>query len=657
MQAPSPPSDTTPQRCHQIETLLMELSARFVNLPSHQVDGEIENAQRRICDHLDLDRSSLWQQCDPDPTLLMMTHVFQRTTVWTPADKVYANAMFPWFTEKLNREETVILSTLDDLPPEAWKDRDALQKNNTHSAVVVPMPLQDGRVGALTFASSKERDGWPEDIVKRLRLIAEIFANAITRAAADTALRESKARLQLAVESGQVGLWVMTPSAGHVWASDRLREMFGFAPEITLDYGNFSDTIHTEDREGVDEAVQQALNERGEFHSDFRVVHPDGQTRWISAHGRACCDDNGDLCRLMGASIDVTERMQMEKRLLQSFEEIDHLRNQLQQQNLYLKQEVEQLQGRNRIIGQSHPLKRVLLQAKTVAPLDSTVLLLGETGTGKELIASAIHEMSPRANQPMIRVNCSAMPASLIESELFGREVGAYTGALSRQVGRFELANGSTLLLDEIGELSIEIQVKLLRVLEEKTIQRLGSSETIPVDVRIITATNRDLKAAVDDQTFRQDLYYRLNVFPITVPPLRQRHQDIPAMVCAFVDEFNRVFSKSVLSVSQDSMDKLQQYDWPGNVRELRNVVERAMIMATGPTLSIHVPTQEMDDPTLPLTLKQAEHDHVRRVLELAGWRVRGKDGAAEILGVRPTTLESRMAKLGIRRPDANDTK
>jgi formate hydrogenlyase transcriptional activator len=287
-----------------------------------------------------------------------------------------------------------------------------------------------------------------------------------------------------------------------------------------------------------------------------------------------------------------------------------------------------------------------------VAPTPSTVLLLGETGSGKDVFAQAIHDLSPRHQRPMIRVNCAAIPAALIESELFGRERGAYTGALSRQLGRFEAADQSTLFLDEIGELPADVQVKLLRVLQEHVIERLGDPRPIKVDVRIIAATNRNLERAVENNTFREDLYYRLNVFPIEVPPLRERLDDIPSLVWTFVDEFSKSFGKTINSIPKDTMRELQSHSWPGNIRELRNVVERAVIVAKGPRLTISLPRSAPARPYQEAqTLEELEVVHIRTVLEAAHWRVRGPGGAAERLGLKPTTLESRMTRFGIKRP------
>ncbi|BCS30889.2 hypothetical protein TBR22_A00900 [Luteitalea sp. TBR-22] len=307
--------------------------------------------------------------------------------------------------------------------------------------------------------------------------------------------------------------------------------------------------------------------------------------------------------------------------------------------------------GASRIIGQSAVAQRVVNQARQVAATDSTVLLLGETGTGKELFATAIHEQSARRGRAMVRVNCGAIPATLIECELFGREKGAFTGALARQVGRFELADTSTIFLDEIGDLPHDVQVKLLRVLEERTIERLGSSRPIAVDTRIIAATHRNLEQRVQAGLFREDLYYRLNVFPIHVPPLRERTEDVPALVWHMVEEFSRAFGKRIDAIDQDCLAALQQYHWPGNLRELRNLVERAMIVATGRRLTIPLPAVTPTTPRRSARLVDVERAHIHSVLESARWRIRGAGGAAERLALKPTTLETRMARLGLRRP------
>ena len=331
--------------------------------------------------------------------------------------------------------------------------------------------------------------------------------------------------------------------------------------------------------------------------------------------------------------------------------EVERLRDQLPAENVYLRRETQERLATGIIVGRSPTIRHVLDQIRQVASTDSTVLLLGETGTGKELFATQIHQLSARHGRAMVRVNCSAIPATLIESELYGREKGAYTGALARQVGRFELADHSTIFLDEIGELPSEVQVKLLRVIEERQIERLGSPKAIRVNTRIIVATHRDLEQRIADGTFREDLFYRLNVFPIQVPPLRERAEDIPLLVWLFVDEFSKTFGKRIDEISRDNMATLQQYSWPGNIRELRNVVERAMIVATGPRLSLALPTPNTPAAKRSDKLADVEKEHIRSVLESTGWRIRGTGGAADQLGLRPTTLETRLAKHGLKRP------
>ncbi|MEN8692930.1 MAG: sigma-54 dependent transcriptional regulator [Desulfobacterales bacterium] len=331
--------------------------------------------------------------------------------------------------------------------------------------------------------------------------------------------------------------------------------------------------------------------------------------------------------------------------------EIMNLKNQIEQENIYLRKEIEVKHQHEEIIGNSEPLRKMLSSVEQVANTESTVLILGETGTGKELLARAIHNLSPCKDRQMITLNCAALPATLLESELFGREKGAYTGAMTRQVGRFEIADGSTFFLDEIGEMPLEVQAKLLRVLQEGQFERLGNPETIRVNVRIIASTNRDLATSVAEGRFREDLYYRLNVFSITVPPLRDRIEDIPLLVWAFIKEFEKPMGKAIEKIPQKNMAALQRYPWPGNIRELKNVIENAMIISNDrilkPTPLAGLSLNLQKD----LKLEAVERNHIIDVLNKTSWRVSGQKGAADLLGLKPTTLESRMKKLGITRP------
>jgi PAS domain S-box-containing protein len=352
--------------------------------------------------------------------------------------------------------------------------------------------------------------------------------------------------------------------------------------------------------------------------------------------------------------LEIEVRKQAEESLFESLKEVKELKKQLCEENLYLREEISLIHSHKDIVGNSDVIRTVLKQLEQVAPTDSTVLIQGETGTGKELLAHAIHGLSSRKGRLMIKVNCAALPPTLIESELFGREKGAFTGALSKQLGRFELADASTIFLDEINTLPMELQAKLLRVLESGEFERLGSSRTVKVDVRIISATNSDLARMVSEGRFREDLYYRLNVFQITVPPLRERREDILPLVWAFVRELSKRMGKRIESIPQKDVEALQAYPWPGNVRELRNVVERAMIITTESVLHVDAPKIAQSGAGHPMTLEEAEKRHIVEALNRTGWQVSGKDGAAEILGINAKTLESKMQRLGIDKSQKN---
>jgi PAS domain S-box-containing protein len=360
--------------------------------------------------------------------------------------------------------------------------------------------------------------------------------------------------------------------------------------------------------------------------------------------------------RALQKSHDKLEQQVEERtvKLRTALHEIKEMKDKLEAENIYFRRENKMKHQFENIIGQSDGLKYVLYRAQQVAPGNTTILILGETGTGKELIAAVIHNMSPRKERPLITVNCAALPGNLIESELFGREKGAFTGADVRRMGRFEVANGSTICLDEIGELPLDLQGKLLRVIQHSEFERLGSSQTVKVDVRIIATTNRNLEEEVRQGRFRQDLFYRLNVFPITVPPLRLRKDDIPLMVQAFMERYSRKLGKQITKIKDETIKMLQNYPWPGNVRELESIIERAVILCSGPVLQL-ADKLEISSPAISSamrTLEDTERSQIIKILTETNWRIEGKDGAAAILGIHPSTLRARLHKLKIVRPE-----
>lgn len=369
-----------------------------------------------------------------------------------------------------------------------------------------------------------------------------------------------------------------------------------------------------------------------------------------SFHDNQTWDSNSiSRCRQVGdVFANCLSRKKSEEELHQAFAEIQQLKERLEQENIYLREEISLVHHHSKVIGHSPAIREVLKKVEQVAPTDSVVLILGETGTGKELIARTIHDLSGRKDKAMVKVNCAALPATLFESELFGREKGAYTGALSREIGRFELADHSTIFLDEIGDMPMELQAKLLRVLQDGEFERLGSSKTIHVNARVIAATNRDLRAAVKEGTFRSDLFYRLSVFPLHIPPLRERPEDIPALLWHVLKDLCQRMGRNVDSIHPATMKAFQEYSWPGNVRELRNAVERNLILNSGPVFCAEV--LELEESSLPVAnnMEEVERHHIQQMLQKTNWRIRGKGGAAELLGLKPTTLEARVKRLGI---------
>jgi len=469
---------------------------------------------------------------------------------------------------------------------------------------------------------------------------------------AKASLRASEERYLLALAGSTDGLWDWDLLLDTVFYSDRFKEILGYSAEEFPDrIDSFRSRLHPEDTEPIWAAIQRHLHERVPYRVEYRLQTKSGDYRWFLAGGQAIWNSEGKAIRMSGSIQDITERKQGELDLKAALSEIKELKEKLEVERAYLQEEIKSEYNHENIIGQSNALNYIFYKVEQIAPTDTTVLILGETGTGKELVARAIHGLSLRKDRALVKVNCATLPANLIESELFGHEKGAFTGAHARQLGRFEVANGATLFLDEIGELPLELQPKLLRVIQDGEFERLGSTGTIKVDVRLIAATNRNLEEEVRKGRFREDLWYRLNIFPITVPPLRDRMEDIALLVDFFVDKISKRLGKSIESIPVSVMNTLEDYQWPGNVRELENVLERAVINSSGPKLHL---VDELKKPHKDLTaarktLNEVERDYIVRVLEQTNWKVSGQNGAAEILGLNRSTLRARMRKLGIR--------
>jgi len=635
------------------EALLTDISARFVNLSVEQIDGTIEDAMREICECLGVDLASLWQWTDESPRILTLTHLFSPPPPLGPErpDGINAEEAFPWVCSKVLKGETLVIST-EKLPPEAKLDQASRQGFNVKSSVVIPLSVGgEPVIGVLAFDDLQVDRTWPPETVDRLTLIAQVFSNTLDRKRSELQLRESQARLSMATQSAEVGLWIMEQDTDHVWVTPQIRSLFHFEADESLNYGSFERVIDPADRKRVVQALQTSLKTDENLFIEFRVVAPNDSIRWIHARGKRLLDPNGRKFRLMGAAVDVSKRKKMEQQLNEQLDEIKNLKLQLEKDNINLRKEIELQYMHEDIVGRSPAMQHILSQVEQVAQTDATVLIEGETGTGKELLARAVHRLSGRKDRPLVTVNCASLPPTLVESEMFGREKGAYTGALTRMTGRFEMADRATLFLDEIGELPLDVQAKLLRVLELGIFERLGSTKPLQVDVRVIAATNQELSRLVENGNFRKDLFYRLNVFPIHIPPLRERPEDIPPLVWNFVRQFEHKMGRRIDHIPRHQMDDLMGYAWPGNVRELKNLIERAMIVCNSRTLEVRLPADNNVASSQPKTLEEAERIHLLSVLKQTGWRLSGPRGAAGILGLKRTTLQSKMKKLGIVRP------
>jgi transcriptional regulator with GAF, ATPase, and Fis domain len=477
------------------------------------------------------------------------------------------------------------------------------------------------------------------------------------RKQAEQALRRSEGYLAEGQKLTHTGSWAWNVRTGALFWSQEIFRIYNYEPREGLTWPEFLERVHPEDRPQIEHRAKMEATEKEwvDSQSDFRIVLPDETIKHLHSVAHPVRDGSGEITEVVGTVMDVTEQWKARTELESAFEEIKRLKDQLHDENLALREQIDQAFMFEEIVGSSAALQTVLSKIVKVAPTDSTVLITGETGTGKELIARAVYKRSQRAGQAFISVNCSSIPASLIASELFGHEKGAFTGAVQRREGRFELAHSGTIFLDEVGELPAETQIMLLRVLQERQFERVGGNRLLATDVRVIAATNRDLTAAIAAGTFRADLFYRLNVFPIEVPPLRKRKEDIPMLVEYFVKRYGEKTGKQIRKIEKNTLELCQSYSWPGNIRELQNIVERSVILCNSDTFWIEkawLASEQARRPELsgllPDTLENQEKDIIETALAESRGKVAGAEGAAAKLGIPRSTLDSKIKQLKI---------
>ncbi len=650
-------SESSLEKELRFQEMLSTLSARFVNLPPDQVDCEIRREWETIASQLEVDRAGLFE-ISPSTEMLTAFHSVTSSDIAAPPSEIDWSR-YTWAREKIYNGEMIMFSHPDELPDETGAEKDYFRSQGVLSGVLIPLAAGQLTLGVLTMAMLRHRREWPEGLTRRYRLVAEVFANAMARKRSDEALLQNKKftrsildclEYHLAVVDHEGNIldvnesWMQFARENNARCLDPIAVGGNYFEVFRRSAANGSELAQTA-LEGI-QSVAEGVNEQ------FGMEYPCGsptEKRWFWMKVIPFRMSRGGV---IITYIDITERKLAETALQGAYTEIEHLKNQLEAESHYLQEEIRLEHNFTNIIGNSAAFQYVLFKVKQVAASDTSVLILGETGTGKELVARAIHSASLREKRPLVKVNCAALPANLIESELFGHERGAFTGAQAR-LGRFEIADGGTLFLDEIGELPLDLQAKLLGVLQDGELQRLGSSRTIKVNVRVLAATNRNLQNEMRKGQFREDLFYRLNVFPITVPPLRERVEDISLLASFFTQRASKRLGKSIDQIPASLMKTLQDYSWPGNVRELENVIERAVIASSGSKLRLadELKLPPRDLPAVSKTMQDVELDHITRVLEQTNWKVSGKDGAAEILGLKRNTLLARMKKLGIHKP------
>jgi PAS domain S-box-containing protein len=572
---------------------------------------------------------------DSDMRIIMLNHAMEK--------------ILGYREEELLGQQTVVLYSNKSEFCQVSEKRAKLNKEELEKPFVVNFKKKDGSVIAAEVTSSivKGRDGEKNFYLNLIRDITE-------RTNLENRLRQLEYKYRTIADfTYDWECWRLNDGS-FKYVSPSCERISGYTAEQFMSYPQlFRDIIVYEDRDIWDRYVENSMFNMNQEELQFRILRNDGTIRWIEHVCQPVIGETNDLLGYRTSSRDITKRKLNENELRHALFKIKEYQEQLEAESVYLREEMKLSLSHDDIVGNSNAIQYVYFKIEQIASTDTSVLLLGETGTGKELFARAIHNSSLRKDRPLIRINCATLPANLIESELFGHEKGSFTSAHDRQIGRFELADNATIFLDEIGELPLELQPKLLRVLQEGEFERLGGAETIKVDVRVIAATNRDLEEDVQNGLFRKDLWYRLNVFPITAPPLRDRGEDIAQLVRHFTDRFAKKQRKNISSIPTYVMKNLENYPWPGNVRELENVIERAVINTSGTKLNV---VDELQSQPGQITknfqsLEEMERDYIVEVLETTNWKVSGKNSAAEILGLKRSTLRAKIEKYNIEKP------
>ncbi len=648
-----------------LQVLLTEISADLVTADPGSIDRNIEQALERIARSYALDSASLWWLTKGGSSF-RRSHEWAREGMQGNKQTVLAYQMMPWASDMLRNGKVVKFESLDELLPEHEIDWTFFEWWPVKSLLLIPLVIDDHLVGAGAFSTLVETRTWPSDTEIAITLLAEVLGNAHARSEATHIISRSQRDLARSEKLAHVGSYSYVPDKqtpshrfmGDTVFSEECLALFGLTAE-EASFDMLDARVHEDDRDRVTSALKELMTNGSSLDQEYRVVRPDGTTVHVKERTEVDRGSDGKFLKMYGSVQDVTDRVQREQKLRDAVSEIGQLKERLEQENVQLREEVRAAHGFNEIVGDSQALRNCLDQVSKVAPTDIPVMILGETGTGKELIARAIHDLSPRKDKAMVSVNCAALAPNLVASELFGHEEGAFTGAHKMRRGRFELADGGTLFLDEVGDLAQELQSKILRILQEGEFERLGGTKTLHVDVRLITATNVDIREAVDDGRFRSDLYYRINTFPVHVPTLSERPDDIPLLAEYFVRKHGPRTGKNVEAISAHLLEYLGKRSWPGNVRELEGFILRTLIANTGPILTLAGP-EEIREEAAPepaavpdsglKTLREAERDHIVDMLDRTGWVIEGQKGAARLIGVAPSTLRSKMKQLGIER-------